>query len=154
MARRDVLWLAGQAVLLVVAFVVLPATDGVVGRLRLAGTRPAGYVIAAIGGIIAAAAMLRLGRQLVPQPTPVSGGRLIESGLYGVVRHPIYLAVLLLIAGAVVRSLSLAGLAVLVVAFVFFDRKSAYEERLLTAKYPEYEGYRSCVRWKLIPGLR
>lgn len=148
------MWLAGQAVLLVAAFVVVPATDGIVGRLMLAGTRPAGYVIAAIGAIIAVAAMLRLGRQLVPQPTPVAGGRLIESGLYGVVRHPIYLAVLLFVAGAVVRSLSLAGLTLLVVAFAFFDRKSAYEERLLTAKYPEYENYRTRVRWKLIPGLR
>ena len=154
MARADMLWLAGQALLLVVAFVVVPATDGIAGRLMVAGARPAGYTIAAAGAIIGVVSMLRLGRQLVPQPTPVRGGDLIESGIYGVVRHPIYLAVLLLIAGVVVRSLSLAGLAVLAVAVVFFDRKSAYEEVLLTRAYPQYEGYRSRVRWKLVPGLR
>jgi protein-S-isoprenylcysteine O-methyltransferase Ste14 len=154
MARADMRWLAGQAVLLVVAFVVIPATDGIAGRLLVTGTRPAGYTIAAAGAIIGVVSMLRLGRQLVPQPTPVQGGELIESGIYGVVRHPIYLAVLLLIAGVVVRSLSLAGLAVLLVAIVFFDRKSAYEETLLTHAYPEYEDYRSRVRWKLVPGVR
>ena len=154
MARAVMRWLAGQAVLLVVAFVVIPATDGIAGRLLATGTRPAGYTIAAAGAIIGVVSMLRLGRQLVPQPTPVQGGELIESGIYGVVRHPIYLAVLLLIAGVVVRSLSLAGLAVLLVAIVFFDRKSAYEETLLTHAYPEYEDYRSRVRWKLVPGVR
>jgi protein-S-isoprenylcysteine O-methyltransferase Ste14 len=154
MARADMRWLAGQAVLLVVAFVVIPATDGIAGRLLVTGTRPAGYTIAAAGAIIGVVSMLRLGRQLVPQPTPVQGGELIESGIYGVVRHPIYLAVLLLIAGVVVRSLSLAGLAVLLVAIGFFDRKSAYEETLLTHAYPEYEDYRSRVRWKLVPGVR
>jgi protein-S-isoprenylcysteine O-methyltransferase Ste14 len=154
MARADMRWLAGQALLLVVAFVVIPATDGIAGRLLVTGTRPAGYTIAAAGAIIGVVSMLRLGRQLVPQPTPVQGGELIESGIYGVVRHPIYLAVLLLIAGVVVRSLSLAGLAVLLVAIVFFDRKSAYEETLLTHAYPEYEDYRSRVRWKLVPGVR
>lgn len=154
MARADILWLAGQAALLLVAFVVAPATDGIAGRLMIPGTRPAGYVIAAIGAVVAIASVLRLGRQLVPQPTPVQGGRLIDAGLYRVVRHPIYLGVLLLIAGVLVRSLSLAGLMVLVAAYVFFDRKSAYEETLLTATYPEYERYRERVRWKLVPGVR
>jgi protein-S-isoprenylcysteine O-methyltransferase Ste14 len=153
MARSDILWLTGQAALLVMAFVVVPATDGVAGRLMIPGTRPAAYLIAAMGAIVGVASVIRLGRQLVPQPTPVRGGHLIDSGIYGVVRHPIYVAVLLLIAGAVVRSLSLAGLLLLAVAFVFFDRKSAYEEMLLAATYPGYEDYRARVRWKLVPGV-
>lgn len=154
MARADILWLTGQAALLVMAFVVVPATDGIAGRLMIPGTLPAAYLIAAIGVAVGVASVIRLGRQLVPQPTPVQSGHLIDSGVYGVVRHPIYLAVLLLVAGAIVRSLSVAGLVLLAVAFVFFDRKSAYEETLLTATYPGYEDYRGRVRWKLVPGVR
>lgn len=154
MLRADVWWLAGQAVLLVLALVVVPATGGIAGRVRLPGAPAAGVVLVVAAVVVGLAAMLQLGRQLVPQPTPVTGGRLVESGLYGVVRHPIYLAVLLGVAGVVVRSLSVAGVALLVVALVFFDRKSAYEERLLAAAYPGYDSYRSRVRWKLVPGLR
>ena len=154
MTRTDRRWLAGQAVLLLVAFVALPLTGGGAGRLVVAGAATTGYVVAAAGLAVGLAAMRRLGRQLVPQPTPVRGGRLVDDGIYGVVRHPIYLGLLLLIAGVVLRWLSLSGLLLLIAAFAFFDRKSAYEERLLDAAYPEYRDYRAGVRWKLLPGVR
>lgn len=154
MRRADVLWLAGQGVLFLLAFVVLPSTDGLFGRLAVPGERAVGSVVFGAGIVVGVAAMLRLGRQLVPQPTPVRGGSLIDTGMYGVVRHPIYLAVLLLIAGSVIRVLSIAGLALTAVSAVFFDRKSAYEESLLADAYPEYDAYRRRVRWKLLPGIR
>lgn len=147
-------WLAGQAVLLLTAFVAVPVTDGIAGRLHIEGARLVGAALFALGVLVGVAAMLRLGRQLVPQPTPVRDGELVEAGMYRVVRHPIYLAVLLAITGAVAWWLSSAGLLLLVVTFVFFDRKSAYEERLLATAYPAYDGYRQRVRWKLVPGLR
>lgn len=154
MVRTDLWWLAGQAVLLVLVVLAVPATDGIAGRVHVAGTPVLGVVMAVFGVVTGLLSTVRLGRQLVPQPTPVRGGRLIDSGVYGVVRHPIYLAVLMLIAGVVVRWLSIAGLVLLAIACVFFDRKSAYEETLLTATYPAYEAYRTRVRWKLVPGLR
>lgn len=154
MRRADVLWLAGQVVLFVLAFIVIPSTDGLVGRLPVPGADAIGVGLMGIGAAVGIVAMIQLGRQLVPQPSPVRGGRLIETGLYGVVRHPIYTAVLLLIAGSMFRSVSLAGLSVLVVTMLFFDRKSAYEESLLADAYPSYDGYRRRVRWKLVPGVR
>lgn len=99
------------------------------------------------------AAMVRLGRQLVPQPSPIADGELVTHGLYGIVRHPIYTAVLLLITGALLRTPSLTGGVVLVAAVVFFDRKAAYEERLLTATYPDYAAYREAVPHRLLPGV-
>lgn len=152
--RADVWWLAGQGVLFVVAFIVVPRTSGWFGRVDVPGARPLGWTIMATGAVVAVVAMLQLGRQLVPQPSPVRDGRLIDTGLYGVVRHPIYTGVLLLIAGSVVRVASLAGLLVIVASVVFFDRKSAYEERLLAESYPDYAGYRERVTAKLLPGLR
>lgn len=154
MRRADVPWLAGQGVLFVLAFVVLPSTDGLLGRIAVPGERVVGTAVFVVGVVIGIVAMVRLGRQLVPQPTPVRGGRLIDSGMYGVVRHPIYAAVLLLIAGSVVRVLSVAGLLLIVASVVFFDRKSAHEEALLAEAYPGYDAYRRRVRWKLLPGLR
>ena len=154
MTRTDRRWLAGQAVVLLAAFVVLPLSGGIAGRLAVTWAAPAGYAVVAAGLAVCLGAMRRLGRQLLPQPTPVRGGRLVDTGIYGVVRHPIYLGVLLVVTGVVLRWLSLAGLLLLVAAFVFFDRKSAYEEGLLDAAYPEYRRYRARVRWKLLPGIR
>lgn len=154
MRRADVLWLAGQGVLFVLAFIVVPRTGGWFGRLAVPGARPVGWAVFAAGAVVGIVAMLRLGRQLVPQPSPVRDGTLIDTGLYAVVRHPIYAAVLLLIAGSVIRVLSIAGLLVIVVSAMFFDRKSSYEEALLAAAYPGYDAYRERVRWKLVPGVR
>jgi protein-S-isoprenylcysteine O-methyltransferase Ste14 len=154
MGRTDLAWLGGQGVLLVLAFVVLPRTDGWFGRFDIPGVRPAGWAIFGLGAILGVVAMVRLGRQLVPQPSPVRGGAMIDSGPYAVVRHPIYTAVLVLVSGSVIRVPSVAGLLVIVVTAVFFDRKSAYEEVLLTATYPGYDAYRRRVRWKLVPGVR
>lgn len=148
------LWLAGQGVLFVLAFIVVPGTGGWFGRIEVPGTGPVGWAIFGLGMVIGAVAILQLGRQAVPQPSPVRGGTLIDTGLYAIVRHPIYTAVLLLISGSVIRVLSMAGLLVIVVSAVFFDRKSAYEETLLAATYPGYDDYRERVRWKLLPGVR
>ncbi|HEX6255592.1 MAG TPA: isoprenylcysteine carboxylmethyltransferase family protein [Euzebyales bacterium] len=154
MRRADVLWLAGQGVLFVLAFVVVPRADGWFGRIGLPAARPLGWMVFAVGGLITVVAMLQLGRQLAPQPSPVHEGRLIDTGLYGVVRHPIYTGVLLLIAGSVLRVPSLAGALLVVISAVFFDRKIAYEEVLLVEAYDDYDAYRARVRAKLVPGVR
>ena len=48
--------------------------------------------------------------------------------------------------------LSLPGLLFSVVVLLFFDRKSAFEERLLRARFPEYADYARRVR-KLLPWI-
>lgn len=154
LSASDIAWLAGQAVLFIVAFVLLPTADGGPGRLQVPWSRPVGTVVFGVGVVVGLIAMIRLGRQLVAQPTPIQDGRLVTSGLYGVVRHPIYTAVLLLITGSLLRTPSWSGLAVIAISWVFFDRKSAHEERLLARTYPDYAEYQRQVPSKLIPGIR
>lgn len=151
MTATDAGWLAGQAVVFVAAFVVLPLTDGLAGRLSLPGSAAAGWLLIALAGGVGVAAMLQLGSQLVPQPSPVADGELVRSGLYRFVRHPIYTAVLLAVAAAVLRYASVAGLVLLVATGLFFDRKAAYEERLLEATYPRYREYRQEVPARFVP---
>lgn len=147
-------WLSVQAGLFVLAFVVVPATNGGFGRVTVPASRLVGWTVFGLGAGIGMFAAVRLGRQTVPQPSPIRDGQLIDTGPYAVVRHPIYTAVLLMLAGSVLRVPSLAGLLVVAISAVFFDRKITYEESLLADAYEEYAAYRRRVRWRLLPGVR
>jgi protein-S-isoprenylcysteine O-methyltransferase Ste14 len=100
--------------------------------------------------VIAALGLLGLRENLTAVPRPVEGGRLVDTGVYGLVRHPIYTGI---IAAAVGWGLLAASPPALVVAIglgIFFDLKSRREEAWLLDAYPAYAGYRRRVR-KLIP---
>lgn len=157
LTRSDLGWLTGQVAVFLLAFVVLPRVDGGPGRLATdaAWTRPVGTGVMVLGGALAAWAMVTLGPQLVPQPTPVDGGDVVVSGPYRFVRHPIYLGVLLLVVGSLTRTPSLAGVVVAVGAAVFLDRKAAHEERLLLARHPDqYGALLQTVPHRVVPSPR
>ena len=66
----------------------------------------------------------------------------ITKGVFGVVRHPIYLAEILLYLGFLILSTSLAAGAVWVVAIGFLNYISRHEEHLLHERFgEEYEQY-------------
>ncbi len=79
------------------------------------------------------------------------GHRVVSTGVYGWVRHPMYLGATLMFVGgplvtgavsALVVGLALAGLLAV---------RSLDEEALLTRELPGYEEYRRRVRYRLIP---
>ena len=94
-----------------------------------------------------------IGRFWSARITLKEGHRLIESGPYSLVRHPIYSGLLLSMAATVMTIgtvQSVCGYALLVGALVF---KLAAEERLLAATFGEaYREYRKRVK-ALIPGV-
>lgn len=112
----------------------------------------AGAAVTALGILLAIAGLVSLGSALTPFPRPLADARLRQSGVYAWARHPIYGGVVLASLGWSLSWLSLPGLACSVVVLLFFDRKSAFEERLLRARFPEYAGYALRVR-KLLPWI-
>jgi protein-S-isoprenylcysteine O-methyltransferase Ste14 len=82
-----------------------------------------------------------------------SDPRLIDWGVFGIVRHPMYLGVLLVLLGLFLWSLSLLSLSVWICFFFFYDRMASYEEEDLLRIFGEgYEEYRRRVG-KWIPVL-
>ena len=66
----------------------------------------------------------------------------IRQGVFGVIRHPIYLSEVLLYLGLFLLSTSLASLAVIVVIFAFMHYISRYEEKVLLERFGnEYHQY-------------
>jgi protein-S-isoprenylcysteine O-methyltransferase Ste14 len=112
--------------------------------------RALGLVILAVGGVFGTGGMIALGRNLTPFPRPIEGGTLVTSGVYGVVRHPIYAGLIMGTLGWALWHANLLGIGLAILLFVFFDVKSRREERWLAEAYPGYADYRQRVK-KLIP---
>jgi protein-S-isoprenylcysteine O-methyltransferase Ste14 len=109
-----------------------------------------GYGIFILGTVIALIAAVNLGKNLTPLPRPKENAELIQSGLYRLVRHPIYSGVIVLSIGwGVIQQSALVWLYVIVIA-IFFDIKSRKEERWLVERFSTYADYQGRVR-KLIP---
>ena len=86
-----------------------------------------------------------LGPALTPYPLPSAGATLVDRGPYGLVRHPIYVAGLLVFLGyGFIASVpAIAAVAPLAALWHF---KADVEERHLTERFPDYAEYARRVR--------
>lgn len=77
----------------------------------------------------------------------IKSGRLMTTGIYGQVRHPLYLGTLLLYLPFILWTFSLLSLVPWMVAFAAYNRMASYEERLLTRRFGrKYAEYKKRVR--------
>lgn len=81
--------------------------------------------------------------------------KLIDSGVYSWVRHPMYLGILMFCLGLFFASLSLLSLGVWLVFLILYDKMTTYEEKdLIRILGEEYIAYQKRVpKWfpKLLP---
>jgi len=81
------------------------------------------------------------------------GQRVISSGVYGFVRHPLYLGCLLMMIGAPLLVGSAAGLVLTAVGVVGLAARIVGEERMLRTELKGYADYQEKVRYRLIPSI-
>ena len=79
--------------------------------------------------------------------------RVVSTGVYGVVRHPMYLGAILMFVGAPLMTGAATALAVAAALVVVLAVRIVGEERLLVEKLPGYDEYRRRVRYRLVPGV-
>lgn len=109
------------------------------------------YIIATIlilgGNLFALLAVWRLGRSfsIVPQAR-----KLVTSGPYAMIRHPLYLAEETMIVGTALLFISPIILALVAVHMAIQCRRILYEEEILRRAFPEYAAY-SERTWRVIP---
>ena len=78
----------------------------------------------------------------------------IRSGVFSVVRHPIYLGAILFYLSLIVAYFSLIAALIWVIIILFYVYLCKYEEKLLIQKYgSDYETYKSETPM-LLPGIR
>jgi protein-S-isoprenylcysteine O-methyltransferase Ste14 len=79
--------------------------------------------------------------------------QVVSHGPYAIVRHPMYLAVLLVCLGAGPALMSwYAGLSLLPVIAIFV-RRTLFEDAMLHRELRGYPQYASRVRWRVVPGV-
>ena len=109
--------------------------------------------ILGLGGLILIIkGLIDLGKNLTPLPYPIENGELDQTGIYGIVRHPLYSGLILVALGWTLFQMSISHLIASGILIIFFDIKANREETWLTKKYPDYSEYRQRVQ-KLIPGI-
>ena len=82
------------------------------------------------------------------------GHVLITSGPYAFIRHPGYLAgLIIMLASGIALDSWLAAALLVVLSVPFLMYRAVTEDRILLAQLPGYAGYAARVRWRIIPGL-
>jgi protein-S-isoprenylcysteine O-methyltransferase Ste14 len=79
------------------------------------------------------------------------GQRVISSGPYAIVRHPMYLATLLICLGSGPALGSWWGGLVFLTLIPVFVRRTLLEDRMLNDELDGYRDYASRVRWRVVP---
>jgi protein-S-isoprenylcysteine O-methyltransferase Ste14 len=79
------------------------------------------------------------------------GQRVIDTGLYGIVRHPMYSATLLLFLSMPLVLGSLYAFVIFLVYPFLIARRILDEEAFLAQELPGYRAYQEKVRWRLMP---
>jgi protein-S-isoprenylcysteine O-methyltransferase Ste14 len=79
--------------------------------------------------------------------------RVISSGPYAFVRHPMYSGIMLFFVGVPLLLGSWWGVAIAPVFAVLFAIRARIEERALVEGLPDYADYAARVRYRLVPGL-
>ncbi|HKP77454.1 MAG TPA: isoprenylcysteine carboxylmethyltransferase family protein [Longimicrobiaceae bacterium] len=79
--------------------------------------------------------------------------RVADSGVYAVVRHPMYAAMIPVMVGMALWLGSTAGILAAAVPMSILVARIVLEERFLRRTLAGYAEYAARVRWRLIPGL-
>ena len=91
--------------------------------------------------VVVAFVLARAGMNIVFTEVRETPG-VIKKGIFGVVRHPIYLSEIVLYLGLLFFRTSLAAAFIWIIAIVFLYLISRYEEKLLVARFgDEYKQY-------------
>ena len=141
--QRGGLWVIGQGALLcaVIAGGILCRGQWHSFWFTLCGT-----CLLLIASGCGLAGTISLGQNLTPFPKPSAGTRLVRTGIYGLMRHPLYTAVFCGSVGWALVWRSWPALLAALALVPFFDAKARREACWLRRQFSEYSEYERRVR--------
>jgi protein-S-isoprenylcysteine O-methyltransferase Ste14 len=110
-----------------------------------------GVLLFAAGGVLRVVPIFILGRRFSGQVAIQPAQTLVTTGIYGTIRHPSYLGLLINVLGWVLAFRSGVGVLLVALTLVPLRARIASEEKLLQTKLgAEYDSYRART-WRLVP---
>ncbi|WP_405208054.1 methyltransferase family protein [Aquimarina sp. LLG6339-5] len=95
-----------------------------------------------LGVLIVLVALLQLNKNLSPFPTPKLNSKLVKTGLYKFIRHPLYAGILYVVFGYGLYIGSVFKLIIATTIYILFYFKTKYEEEKLLEFFDEYKVYK------------
>ena len=148
-------WVIGAFALVGLLAAYLPAYTDRVGYWTVDGNtiRWLGVVLFGVGGALRIWPVFVLGNRFSGLVAIQPGHTLVTNGIYGVIRHPSYLGLLMNSLGWAFAFRSLVGVLLAVLIVPPLVARISAEERLLSSQFgDEYDAYRNRT-WRLVPGL-
>ena len=106
-----------------------------------------GLIIIITGSIVMVKAIRDLGINLSPLPRPIGNGNLITSGIYNLIRHPMYYSLILISFGIFITKLSFYYLFLTISLAFIIKFKIILEEKYLNIKFKNYIIYKNKVKF-------
>ncbi|HEY4808847.1 MAG TPA: isoprenylcysteine carboxylmethyltransferase family protein [Roseiarcus sp.] len=146
-------WVIAALGVLGVIDAYLPAYTDRIDFLTFGGetVRWVGFFLYSGGGVLRLAPVFVLGRRFSGLVAIQPEHRLVTSGLYGVIRHPSYLGLVVLVLGWGLAFRSGVGIVIALLMLAVVLARIQAEERLLGETFgAEYDAYRGRT-WRLVP---
>lgn len=149
MKRALAIALVSAQFLLLLALALLP--HGTLWPVNLAVVFGA-IVLAVAGAVFAVLGMLGLGPALTASPIPREHAPLVTTGVYGLVRSPVYTGLMICGLGLVLLGASVWHLVAWLALVLLLAGKARWEERMLVAEHPDYAAY-GARAGRFLPGM-
>ena len=149
--ERGTGWVMAQGVIFALFLVAVVFGETVEDVPGLIFAQVIGLVVGVSGAVVSGWSLLQHGWKVSPFPRPVEGARLVDSGPYRIVRHPMYTGIVIFTLGVGLAYANPVALLSSVTFLVFFMAKTGREEEMLMEKVDGYRSYRTDVPWRIIP---
>ncbi|MCI0536607.1 MAG: isoprenylcysteine carboxylmethyltransferase family protein [Verrucomicrobiales bacterium] len=141
--RNGGLWVLAQNVLTLAVLVLGPMFRGQTWHWSCLALGVALFVVGAVFGVTGVRA---LGGNRTAYPKPLEDSKLVQHGVYALVRHPLYSSLMFASAGWSLAWSSGAALVASLALAILLDAKARLEEHWLREKFPDYAAYSQRVR--------
>ncbi len=99
-----------------------------------------------VASILIIFSLKELGKSISPMPRPKQNSKLITSGIYTILRHPMYYSLIVISIGFFMKSFTIYNLILTILLMFIISNKIKIEEEHLTKKFIKYNSYKKEVK--------